>query len=98
MRRAPSGEYVARRARVAAIAVCVLLCALGAAAAPAGAAELRSKLPIVAIKTSRAIPNEPKVAARVRVIHQPARRANRASDGGNAYTRRPGTETRGHSS
>jgi CotH kinase protein len=98
MTRAPIGEYAARRARVAGITACMLLCALGAATAPAEAADLRSKLPIVAIKTSRAIPNEPKVAARVRVIHRPARRANRASDGGNVYTGRAGIETRGHSS
>ena len=79
----------------------LIFVSLFAAAASAGQAEattLRSKLPLIAIDTSRAVPNEPKVAARVRVIDRPGRRANRLSGGGNVHAGRAGIETRGHSS
>jgi CotH kinase protein len=79
----------------------VALAAAGVATAAAGeakAATLRSKLPLIVVDTSRAVPTEPKVAARVRVIDRPGRRANRPSDRGNVYAGRAGIETRGHSS
>jgi hypothetical protein len=79
----------------------VALATLSAATAAAGdakAATLRSKLPLVVIDTSRKVPNEPKVAARVRVIDGPGRRPNRPSDRGNVYAGRGRIETRGHSS
>jgi hypothetical protein len=68
------------------------------APAPAAAAQLRSKLPLVVIGTPRGIPNEPKAPARVRVIDRPGRLANRPSHPGNVYAGRAGIETRGHSS
>jgi hypothetical protein len=74
------------------------LCAASIATDDAGAATLRSKLPLIVIGTSREVPNEPKVAARVRVVDRPGRRANRASDRGSVYAGRAGIETRGHSS
>jgi hypothetical protein len=79
----------------------VALAAAGVATAAAGeakAATLRSKLPLIVVDTSRAVPTEPKVAARVRVIDRPGGRANRPSDRGNVYAGRAGIETRGHSS
>ncbi len=69
----------------AAVAALVTLTAPAADAAP-----LRSKLPVVTIKTSGAIPDDPKVAARVRVIDRPS--------GRRGYVGRAGIETRGHSS
>lgn len=70
-----------------------------AVAAPAArAADLRSALPLVVIRTDGAIPDDPKVAARVRVIDRPERRANRSRESGNVYAGRAGIETRGHSS
>jgi hypothetical protein len=71
---------------------------LGVAPADAQASELRSKLPLVVIRTPRAIPNDPKVNARMRVIHRPGRRANSVSDRPNGYAGRIGIELRGHSS
>jgi CotH kinase protein len=68
------------------------------ASAPADGAQLRSKLPLVVIGTAGAIPNEPKVPARVRVIERPGRLANRPSHPGNVYAGRAAIETRGHSS
>ena len=82
-------------ARRTALVIAVLM---AAAVPPAHAAELRSKLPLVAIKTSKPIPNEPKVAARMRVIYRAGRRANNLSDSANVYSGRAGIETRGHSS
>ena len=68
-------------------------------AAPASdAARLRTKLPVVAVRTAKAIPDDPKVAARVRVIDRPGARANRTSDRADVYTGRAGIELRGHSS
>jgi hypothetical protein len=81
------------------LAACTSLFAASLAAAPAThAAELRSKLPVVVVRSAKAIPDDPKVAARVRVIDRPGRRANRPSDRGNVYAGRAGIETRGHSS
>jgi hypothetical protein len=70
----------------------------GAAAADAQGAKLRSKLPLVVISAPRAIRNDPKVNARMRVIHRPGRRANNVSDRPNEYAGRIGIELRGHSS
>jgi hypothetical protein len=79
--------------------VCAAAATPGLTASPsAQAAELRSNLSLVAIRTAKAIPNEPKVGARVRVIDRAGGRANRTSDPGNVYAGRAGIETRGHSS
>ena len=70
-------------------------------AAPASGAQvtkLRSTLPLVVIRAPKAIRNDPKVSARMRVIHRPGRRANNVSDGPNVYAGRIGIELRGHSS
>jgi hypothetical protein len=73
---------------------------VAAAVAPAAAdaAGVRTKLPVVVIHTSKPVPDDPKIAARMRVIHRPGRRANEAPDRGNVYAGRAGIETRGHSS
>jgi hypothetical protein len=70
------------------------------APAPAGAeaTKLRSTLPLVVIRAPKPIRNDPKVSARMRVIHRPGRRANNVSDGPNVYVGRIGIELRGHSS
>ena len=70
-------------------------------AAPASGAQvtkLRSTLPLVVIRAPKAIRNDPKVSARMRVIHRPGRRANNVSDRPNVYAGRIGIELRGHSS
>ena len=70
-----------------------------AADAPATAAQrLHTALPLIVIRTPRAIPDDPKIGARVRVIDRRGRRLNRTSDAGNVYTGRAGIERRGHSS
>jgi len=70
-----------------------------AAGAPAAeAAKLRSALPLVVVRTAGTVPDDPKVAARVRVIDRPGRRANEPAHAGNVYSGRAGIETRGHSS
>jgi hypothetical protein len=74
------------------------LTAQSLAAPTAGAAKLRSRLPLVVVKTAKVIPDDPKIAARIRVIDRPGRRANRPSDPANVYAGRGGIETRGHSS
>ena len=80
------------------ICVAALLMAHAAVASAAEAAKLRSKLPLVVVRTAGAVPDEPKLAARVRVIDRPGRRANMPSLAGNVYAGRAGIETRGHSS
>jgi hypothetical protein len=70
----------------------------GASPADAQATKFRSKLPLVVIRAPKAIRNDPKVAARMRVIHRPGRRANNVSDKPNQYAGRIGIELRGHSS
>jgi hypothetical protein len=66
-----------------------LLAGAAATAVPAAqAAELRSKLPIVRIGTSKPVPNDPKIAARMRI----------GDRGRRVYAGRAGIETRGHSS
>lgn len=70
----------------------------GASPADAQATKLRSKLPLVVIGAPKAIRNDPKVTARMRVIHRPGRRGNNVSDKPNQYAGRIGIELRGHSS
>jgi len=72
--------------RRSAIAACVAAVALCAPAAEA--AKLRTKLPVIAIRAAKPIPDDPKVAARLRVT----------SDGAGVYAGRAGIELRGHSS
>jgi hypothetical protein len=89
----------ARHALRLVLAGASLAAASSLAAAPAThAAQLRSKLPLVAVRSAKAIPDDPKVAASVRVIERPGQRANRTSDPGNVYSGRAGIELRGHSS
>jgi hypothetical protein len=76
-------------AALAAVAVCT---------PAAEAAKLRTMLPLVTIRAAKPIPDDPKVAARIRVIDRPGRRANRTSDPGNVYAGGAGIELRGHSS
>jgi hypothetical protein len=75
-----------------------LMSAAAVPSAAAAAAQLRSKLPLVVVRSAGAVPDDPKVAARVRIIDRPGARANRSSDSGNVYAGRAGIETRGHSS
>jgi CotH kinase protein len=86
-----------RRLFVAACVAAAAVLALGASPL-AHAARLRTKLPLVAIRAAKAIPDDPKAPARVRVIDRTGRRANRPSDPGNVYSGRAGIELRGHSS
>lgn len=87
-----------RRASLAAVAAAgALLAAAAASPAAADARVLRTALPLVVLKTDRAIPNDPKVRARVRVIDR-RRGPNRTRDRGNVYAGFGGIELRGHSS
>jgi hypothetical protein len=104
--RVPPGEkplvrFTAKPSGLAAAAVVYAASALAAHAAVAPAADaarLRSKLPLVVVRTAGAVPDDPKVGARVRVIDRPGPRANTTSHRGNVYAGRAGIETRGHSS
>jgi hypothetical protein len=83
----------------AAVVCAVTALTTQAAAAPAAdAAKVRSKLPLVVVRTAGAVPDDPKVGARVRVIDRRGPRANMTSHRGNIYAGRAGIETRGHSS
>jgi CotH kinase protein len=96
----PPVYLAGRRSKLVLTACACAAAAIAGVGAPsvADAARLRSKLPLVAIRTAKAIPDDPKLAARVRVIDRPGRRANRTSDPGNVYAGRAGIELRGHSS
>lgn len=89
----------------------VLIAAVAAAttiplAAPAAAAPregqsaggLRTALPLIVIRTERAIVDRPKVAGTMRVIANRRGRLNRPSDPGTDYAGRIGIELRGRSS
>jgi len=81
-----------------AVAVAVLAVALPAAAPPAAEAagdRVATRLPLVSITSPRTIRDEPKVAARMRVIDRPGRRLNRPRDRARAYDGRIGIEHRG---
>lgn len=70
----------------------------GAAAAQTSGTQLRTQLPIVAIDSSRAIRDEPKIRARMRVIDRPGRRLNSLRSAANAYSGQISIELRGQSS
>jgi hypothetical protein len=97
--RVPAGEkpLVRFTGKAFGLAAVTVVCA-GAAVAPSEAATLRSKLPLVVVRTAGPVPDDPKVAARMRVIDRPGARANTPSHAGNVYAGRAGIETRGHSS
>jgi hypothetical protein len=81
--------HLANQALRLLLVTCASLSAASLAATPAShAAKLRSKLPVVVVRSAKAIPDDPKVAARVRVT----------DDRGKAYAGRAGIELRGHSS
>ena len=104
--RGPPGQMLlvrstAKTLRLSAATVACAAAALAGQATLAPSAEsakLRSKLPLVMVRTAGAVPNEPKAAARLRVIDRPGPGANRGSDRGNVYAGAAGIETRGHSS
>jgi hypothetical protein len=101
--RAVAGEKPVVRFAVKAfaLALALVICVaatLTAVAPAAEAAKLRSKLPLVVVRTAGPVPDDPKVAARIRVIDRPGRRANMPAHAGNVYAGRAGIETRGHSS
>ncbi len=75
----------------AAAVLAILIPAAAQPAAEAAADRIATRLPLVSITAPRAIRDEPKVTARMRVMDRPVRRVNRAR----AYDGRVGIEHRG---
>jgi hypothetical protein len=88
----------ARALALAALAVAALSAALATAPTASGAVALSTRLPIVVIDADGPIVDEPKVGARMRVIHDGRGRVNRPTDRPRAYDGRIGIEVRGQSS
>lgn len=64
----------------------------------AAQSELRTRLPIITIDADGPIVDDPKVGARMRIIHDPRGGVNRPGDRANVYDGRIGIEIRGQSS
>jgi len=92
---------MSRPAGMAAVAVALIVALAAAAAAPStatGAVALSTRLPIVVIDAEGPIVDEPKVGARMRIVHNGRGRLNRPTGRPTGDSGRIGIEVRGQSS